>query len=173
MYSKIRQLLVCLWTVNAPSGPFCGPAPAARRGSGRCFPREECTTALCTRRVVCAFPRSQTLLHTRTLQNTLRALGAGRASLESAIDNRPPSNIGRACVTTKEAKRKIITASERYISRRGLGFQKNLALVLSTSDVMIDVSERPMYPALRHRRMGKANSHGYLLLSGKIDKRLE
>ena len=33
--------------------------------------------------------------------------------LESAIDNRPPSNIGRACVTTKEAKRKIITASER------------------------------------------------------------
>ena len=32
---------------------------------------------------------------------------------ESAIDNRPPSNIGRACVTTKEAKRKIITASER------------------------------------------------------------
>ena len=29
---------------------------------------------------------------------------------------------------------------------------------------------------LRHRRMGKANSHGYLLLSvcsGKIDKRLE
>ena len=33
--------------------------------------------------------------------------------VESAIDNRPPSNIGRACVTTKEAKRKIITASER------------------------------------------------------------
>ena len=33
--------------------------------------------------------------------------------IESAIDNRPPSNIGRACVTTKEAKRKIITASER------------------------------------------------------------
>ena len=29
------------------------------------------------------------------------------------FDNRPPSNIGRACVTTKEAKRKIITASER------------------------------------------------------------
>ena len=30
--------------------------------------------------------------------------------------------------------------------------------------------------SLRHRRMGKANSHGYLLLpvcSGKIDKRLE
>ena len=35
------------------------------------------------------------------------------AQVESAIDNRPPSNIGRACVTTKEAKRKIITASER------------------------------------------------------------
>ena len=35
------------------------------------------------------------------------------ALVESAIDNRPPSNIGRACVTTKEAKRKIITASER------------------------------------------------------------
>ena len=34
-------------------------------------------------------------------------------ALESAIDNRPPSNIGRACVTTKKAKRKIITASER------------------------------------------------------------
>ena len=34
-------------------------------------------------------------------------------TLESAIDNRPPSNIGRACVTTKEVKRKIITASER------------------------------------------------------------
>ena len=33
--------------------------------------------------------------------------------IESAIDNRPPSNIGRACVATKEAKRKIITASER------------------------------------------------------------
>ena len=33
--------------------------------------------------------------------------------IESAIDNRPPSNIGRACVTTKEAKPKIITASER------------------------------------------------------------
>ena len=33
--------------------------------------------------------------------------------VESAIDNRPPSNIGRACVTTKEAKRKIVTASER------------------------------------------------------------
>ena len=33
--------------------------------------------------------------------------------VESAIDNRPPSNIGRACVTTKEAKRKITTASER------------------------------------------------------------
>ena len=31
-------------------------------------------------------------------------------ALESAIDNRPPSNIGRACVTTKKAKR---TASER------------------------------------------------------------
>ena len=35
------------------------------------------------------------------------------AIVESAIDNRPPSNIGRACVTTKEAKRKIITAPER------------------------------------------------------------
>ena len=34
-------------------------------------------------------------------------------ALESAIDNRPPSNIGRACVTTKKAKHKIITASER------------------------------------------------------------
>ena len=33
--------------------------------------------------------------------------------VESAIDNRTPSNIGRACVTTKEAKRNIITASER------------------------------------------------------------
>ena len=38
---------------------------------------------------------------------------AGSGWVESAIDNRPPSNIGRACVTTKEAKRKIITASER------------------------------------------------------------
>ena len=29
-------------------------------------------------------------------------------NLESAIDNRPPSNIGRACITTKEAKHKIM-----------------------------------------------------------------
>ena len=62
---------------------------------------------------------------------------------ERYIDNRPPSNIGRACITTKEAKRKIITASETWAR-----FSKNLALVLSTSDVMIDLSERPMYPQI-------------------------
>ena len=34
-------------------------------------------------------------------------------AVESAINDRPPSNIGRAYVITKEAKRKIITTSER------------------------------------------------------------
>ena len=38
---------------------------------------------------------------------------ARRTSVESAINYRPPSNIGRAYVIMKEAKRKFITASER------------------------------------------------------------
>ena len=45
----------------------------------------------------------------------LQSQGKTQGLVEVAIDNRPPSNIGRACVTTKEAKRKIITASESRV----------------------------------------------------------
>ena len=54
----------------------------------------------------------------RSLEFGVRSLEFGvsktkSVAVESAINYRPPSNIGSAYVITKEAKRKIITASER------------------------------------------------------------
>ena len=58
-----------------------------------------------------------------------------------------------------------------------LGGSKSFLLlfVYEHAHLMADYRGRDL-ASLRHRRMGKANSHGYLLLSvwsGKIDKRLE